>query len=156
MKGNLHAFHRSGGELESDFELNIAPIIDCFTVLITYLLISASFFQITMRDIGLSGKGEPQDVVVEKDPIHVHVQMNHGNQVVIKISGKEKESFTVNAVDGHADAKSIAGILMKYKQKYPKVQASVVSAESTTEYVDIVKVIDGVRTAFPLVSIGDE
>ena len=37
-----------GGSL--DFELNLAPIIDCLVVLITFMLASASFLSISIFD----------------------------------------------------------------------------------------------------------
>ena len=39
-----------------DFELNLAPIIDCFTVLIAFILISASFASINILDAGIAFK----------------------------------------------------------------------------------------------------
>ena len=41
----------SGGKKDSDFELNLASIIDCFTVLITYLLVTASFITLGILDV---------------------------------------------------------------------------------------------------------
>ena len=38
---------------ETDFELNLASIIDCFTVLITYLLVSASFISLGILDVSV-------------------------------------------------------------------------------------------------------
>ena len=37
-----------------DAELNLAPIIDCFTVLIIYLLVSASFLTVVSLDTGIA------------------------------------------------------------------------------------------------------
>ncbi|NDF14013.1 hypothetical protein EB061_01655 [bacterium] len=37
-----------GGGGEGDVELNIAPIVDCFTVLIAYMLVSMSFIQLSI------------------------------------------------------------------------------------------------------------
>lgn len=155
MKGQLHAFHRAGGELEGDFELNIAPIIDCFTVLITYLLISASFFQITVMDVGVNGNGEPNPTA-KRDAINVSVQIAQNSNVTVKISGKESASFTIPAVEGAPNWQDVSERLKTYKKKYPDVDSAIVSATNSTEYKDVVHVIDGVRESFPLVSIGDQ
>ena len=44
-------FEGSGGQ---DFELNLASLIDCFTVLITFLLASASFLSVGILDAGVA------------------------------------------------------------------------------------------------------
>ena len=41
----------SDNNSNQDFEINLAPIIDCFTVLITYLLVSASFLSLAVFDV---------------------------------------------------------------------------------------------------------
>ena len=48
----------SGGNSNQDFDLNLAPIIDCFTVLITYLLVSASFISLNSLDVGIAATGD--------------------------------------------------------------------------------------------------
>ena len=40
--------------VELDFDLNLAPIIDCFTVLITFLLISASYISINIIEASVA------------------------------------------------------------------------------------------------------
>ena len=40
-----------------DFDLNLAPIIDCMTVLITFMLASASFLSIGILDAGVAAAG---------------------------------------------------------------------------------------------------
>ena len=45
-----------GNSSGQDVDLNITPIIDCFTVLITFLLASASFLSIGFFEVYTPGK----------------------------------------------------------------------------------------------------
>jgi biopolymer transport protein ExbD len=51
-----------------DVELNLAPIIDCLTVLITFMLISASFLSIGILEASVAGpnpNSKPPEVAAE-------------------------------------------------------------------------------------------
>jgi biopolymer transport protein ExbD len=43
-----------GGGNSQDADINLAPIIDCFTVLIAFMLVSASFLSIGVLDAGIA------------------------------------------------------------------------------------------------------
>jgi biopolymer transport protein ExbD len=45
-----------------DFDLNLAPIIDCITVLIAFILISTSFISIGLLDAGIATETAQQEV----------------------------------------------------------------------------------------------
>ncbi len=46
-----------GGSNNQEVDINITPIIDCFTVLITFLLASASFLSIGFFEVSTPGNG---------------------------------------------------------------------------------------------------
>src|SRR6187551_2381865 len=92
---------REKREGEQDFELNIASVIDCFTVLITYLLVSASFISISALDIDLTGVGDaPRS---EPPPVSIAVELDSKHSLHVKITGKEKDEWIVEAKDGTWD-----------------------------------------------------
>src|SRR6185295_7831760 len=93
-------------ETEQDFELNIASVIDCFTVLITYLLVSASFISISALDIDVAGAGDaPQS---EPPPISIAVQLESNRSLVIKVTGAERDQWQVESKDGTWDTDSLS------------------------------------------------
>jgi biopolymer transport protein ExbD len=56
-----HRFGSGGTHpAEIDFELNLAPIIDCLVVLITFTLISASFLSVAVFDYGAAPNSASQ------------------------------------------------------------------------------------------------
>ncbi|MEK7690751.1 MAG: biopolymer transporter ExbD, partial [Bdellovibrionota bacterium] len=86
-----------------DFDLNLAPIIDCFTVLITFLLISASFLSIGILDAGISAPGaqtesEPQGASVD---LTLKITADRGYRIKIEGtqpgSGRESEESIKSA-----------------------------------------------------------
>src|SRR5947208_300860 len=96
---------RARPDREQDFELNIASVIDCFTVLITYLLVSASFISISALDIDVAGVGDaPQS---EPPPVSIAVQLEDNRSLTIKITGAEKNEWVVDAKDGNWDLDSL-------------------------------------------------
>ena len=65
------------GELEQDFELNIASIIDCFVVLIAFILISTSFFSIGILDAEVSGGGADASVAKAEETAVIELKADH-------------------------------------------------------------------------------
>lgn len=56
-----------------DFDINLAPIIDCFTVLITFMLVSASFLAIGIFDAGVEAAGTS---AANTKPPAVHLELS--------------------------------------------------------------------------------
>src|SRR5579859_5677791 len=108
-------------EREQDIDLNIASVIDCFTVLITYLLVSASFISISAMDIDIVGAGDaPQ---TEPPPISIAVEMQNNRSLVIKVTGAERNEWMVEPKDGSWDTDSLNAKLTALKDKWPAVQS---------------------------------
>ncbi|RYZ61531.1 MAG: hypothetical protein EOP09_19835, partial [Proteobacteria bacterium] len=65
---------RRGGAGSLEFDLNLAPIIDCFTVLITFLLVSASFLSVSIFDAGFTPVEQMGDTTPPPITIQVMVE----------------------------------------------------------------------------------
>jgi len=139
---------------EQDFELNIASVIDCFTVLITYLLVSASFISISAMDIDIAGAGDaPQ---TEPPPVSIAVELENNFSLVIKVTGAEKDQWLVEAKDGSWDTDSLSAKLMAIHEKWPTVQSALLGADDALEYREVVKVVEAARKAIPSITLGDK
>src|ERR1051325_9357420 len=78
----------SGSNSGQDVDLNLAPIIDCFTVLITYLLVSASFISLSIFDVGISASGEAAPGQAPPvPPLSVILQLKVSKGIDLKVSG---------------------------------------------------------------------
>jgi len=56
----------------NEVELNLTPVLDCFTVLITFLLASAGFLSIGFFEAALPGAGSTANTPVTELRVRVH------------------------------------------------------------------------------------
>jgi biopolymer transport protein ExbD len=146
--------HGGGG---LDFELNLAPIIDCFTVLITFMLASASFLSIGILDAGIAAAGASAATTQAPPPVTLSVELKHDFTIQVKVSGKENRTQTLPALaekDGGWNYAQLTAQLAELKGRYPAVQAATLSAENKVEYKHVVKSMEVVRKAMPAVLLG--
>jgi biopolymer transport protein ExbD len=142
-------------ELEADFELNIASIIDCFTVLITYLLLSASFITLGIFDVTVASTAPAETTAVppasQELTLTIGVQSN--NDLKLETEGKETNSFTIPGHEGAQNLEALEDYLKKIKQKYPSLESAMVTAEDTTLYKELVKTVEVTRKTLPQVAL---
>ena len=147
---------RKKESLETDIMelLNLTPMMDVFTVLVVFLLITAVFTSITIMDLsvptgaGGSAANKPNfaiEVIVRKSGLEIA----NGRSVEAAIPKK----------DDKYDLKKLSELLLALKAKYPEKEDATVLMEPKVEYDHLVQVMDAVRGAetalFPKISIGD-
>lgn len=135
---------RSEGPL--DFDLNLAPIIDCFTVLITFMLASASFISISLFDAGFT----PAEAVGDPNPppITVTLDLKKNGSLRVVTEGK------LNSTNTFANADEAAEALRQLKEKYPGVESMTITADQEVEYEAIVKTMEKTRKYMPGMVLG--
>jgi biopolymer transport protein ExbD len=145
-----------GEGAEQDFDLNIAPIIDCFTVLIAYLLLSASFVSVGIFDVGASVASDspPQSQTPPSESAQVRLLGDRGME--LKLSGKEAATFEVPArADGSRDFSRLIERVADAKGRFPELAEASVTADAKVEYREIIQAIEAVRKQLPKVYMGD-
>lgn len=142
-----------GGENSGDVDLNLAPIIDCFTVLITYLLVSASFLSLTAFDVGVAASGQAAPGAVAKDPpLTLAIELDANKQLGIKLSGGKQNvnlALSIAPIAGVWDLKTLVDKLEDLKRKWPELSEASITAESSVKYKDVVKLIEALKKAMP-------
>jgi len=135
---------RSEGPL--DFDLNLAPIIDCFTVLITFMLASASFISISLFDAGFT----PAEAVGDPNPppITVTLDLKKNGSLRVVTEGK------LNSTNTFANPDEAAEALRQLKEKYPGVESMTITADQEVEYEAIVKTMEKTRKYMPGMVLG--
>jgi biopolymer transport protein ExbD len=135
-----------------DFDLNLAPIIDCFTVLITYLLVSASFLSLSIFDIGVAASGQGAAANPTTPPHAVIVRMTESRSIELRVSGgAENLSLTIPIASVSADW-NFVGVntkLDQLKQKYSDINDVSLSAENHVTYKEVIRVIEALRKTNP-------
>jgi biopolymer transport protein ExbD len=146
--------------------LNLTPMMDVFTVLVVFLLITAVFTSITIMDLSVpTSAGGPTankpnfaiEVIVRK----AGLEIANGRAVAATIP-KKGESY---------DLEKLSEMLIQLKAQYPEKEDATVLMEPKVEYDHLIQVMDAVRVAdmraagsrevverkvlFPKISIGD-
>jgi len=158
---------RKKKSLETDIMelLNLTPMMDVFTVLVVFLLITAVFTSITIMDLSVptSAGGAAAN------------KPNFAIEVIVRKSGLEiangrSVEAAIPKVDGKYDLKKLSEMLVSLKARYPEKEDATVLMEPKVEYDNLIQVMDAVRVAevqvegskevektvlFPKISIGD-
>jgi biopolymer transport protein ExbD len=149
------------GGNEEEFELNLAPIIDCFTVLITYMLVSASFLSLSMLEvqpipipIPSSDVEPPQSELVKKD-ISLVIEIDLNGTVHLKMTGTPVNLMTVSGFENKINEQALEEKL-KYVQTLTKnLKDASIKANRSLKYKQLAIVIEKVKLFYPTVFVGD-
>lgn len=132
-----HVESQSGSNKPSqDFELNLAPIIDCMVVLIAFLMVSLSYLSIQMMDAGLNSPGGLASSVKSGisleikilDQENVELEVLKGNQTLNKTKHK-LETFD----------QELKVISTKFEAK---PETALISAQNEVTYDLVIKTMD--------------
>jgi biopolymer transport protein ExbD len=121
-------------------ELMLVPMIDIFTVLVTFLLMTAVFSRITILELDLpssqsTGASAPVfrlEVIVRK----AGLELTNGTQLIA----------TVPSVDGEYDLATLTRLATALKQDHPEANAASVLLEPDIAYDHLIQVMDAIRT----------
>lgn len=139
-----------------NIELNLVPIIDLMSVLITFLLITAVWTQVSMIQLGSSiyGRKTEQNQEIPPPPpqadipLRVDVKEN-GFRVVI---GSEKIMIAKNA-EGY-DYPGLMTRLKAIKEKYPDKTDGVITVDEVLAYENLITGMDTmIQSGFQTISV---
>ncbi len=144
---------RGRGSANQDFDLNIASIIDCFTVLIAFMLASAAFLSIGILDAGIAAGGT-ESTGTTPPPINITVELKKDRAIAIRTIGKESRSESISSKAGMWDYEGMARQLTSIKSRYPAVNAVTLAADQDVEYKNVVEAMQHARKSLPVVLLG--
>src|SRR6185312_11204056 len=122
-------------------EMNLVPMIDIFTVLVTFLLMTAVFYRTVILELNLpkaqndSPPPPPAlqlEVVVRKDKLQV---ADRGSGLLTEIPN----------VNGQTDIPKLTEYLKRVKERFPEKLDATILLEPDTPYNSLVQVMDAVR-----------
>jgi biopolymer transport protein ExbD len=122
-------------------ELMLVPMIDIFTVLVTFLLMTAVFSRITIVELQLpSAKSTTAtaprfrlEVIVRDQGL----ELTNGTALIA----------TIPKVNGAYDLKSLSDLAIALKRDYPDADDASVLMEPTIAYDHLIQVMDAIRSA---------
>lgn len=144
------------GEHELDFELNIASIIDCFVVLIAFILVSTSFFSIGIIDAEVAGAsdsaaGDPSQSIV------IELKADHSIEVRSAVTGQsEPMTIAAGTKDGKKswDLDRLSESLQTVKDRMPELKSAIVMADNSVAYRDVMSSMEVAKGKVPSVNLG--
>lgn len=142
-----------GGNGNQDFELNLASIIDCMTVLIAFMLASASFLSIGILDAGIAAAGAAP---TEQAPpsVQVTVELGKDQGMTLKVTGKATSTTMIPAKAGAWDYETLGQNLGALKAKWNDFGGVILNADNNIEYKHVVKTMESIRKTVPAVMLG--
>lgn len=143
-----------GNRREASFDLNLVPFIDLMSVMITFLLITAVWTQVSMIKLGSSIYGKQNTDETPPPPPRADVPFRldvkeTGYRVII---GKQK--YVIAKVNGEYDKPELKKQLDNIKQAYPDKVDAVITVEEALKYDFLIQGMDLLLQAgFPAVSV---
>ena len=147
-------------------ELNLVPLIDIFTVLVFFLLVTAVFSRTTI--LGLHPPAQSSTVEPPDHLPHIEVVVRRGG-----IEAGDRESGPMQSLanrNQEYDLQGLSKLLQQLKVRNPENRAVTLLVEPDISYDQLVQVMDAVRMThtptpanvaatrielFPDISIGD-
>ena len=122
-------------------ELNLVPMIDIFTVLVTFLLMTAVFSRITILQLDLpssteSGAGTAPAFRLEVIVRQEGFELTNGSNLIAAIP----------KVNGAYDMKTLSELALSLKREHPDVDDASVLLERDIEYDYLIQVMDAIRS----------
>jgi biopolymer transport protein ExbD len=133
--------HRYARRVRKPAELLLVPMIDIFTVLVTFLLMTAVFSRITILELDLPSSSsaptvtEPEfrlEVILRKEGF----ELTNGTSVIA----------AVPKVGGKYDLKALSELAVSLKRDHPDVDDASVLLEPEIAYDDLIQVMDTIRS----------
>jgi biopolymer transport protein TolR len=145
----------SRGKRAVNVELNLVPFIDLMSVLITFLLITAVWTQVSMIQIGSSLYAKKDD---SKQPPQLTPNADVALKVDVKLDGYVltvgTQIISLPKVNAVYDAQGLIAQLQRVKQLYPEKIDGIVSMSDDVPYENLVGTMDQFLVAgFPNISI---
>ena len=127
--------------LKKPVELNLVPMIDIFTVLVTFLLMTAVFSRITILQLDLpssntASAGTPPAFRLEVIVRHEGFELTNGAKLIA----------TLPKVAGQYDFKTLTDMAASLKRDYPDANDASVLLERTVEYDYLIQTMDAIRS----------
>lgn len=133
----------------SEFELDLAPLLAVMVKLVPVLLVSSAFVQLMIVETELPQVVQQamaqQEKHIKKTLITLHFGKREGVRIITSTDGNEKVSTVNMAQDKNFDFEAIHSQLVEIKKMHPEVFKIEFNPASDVAYKDVVRMMDEVR-----------
>jgi biopolymer transport protein ExbD len=143
-----------GGGRKTSLEINLVPFIDLMSVLITFLLITAVWSQVSMIQIGSSIYGQKStDSPPQKTP-DIEVVLKVDVRATGYILTVGKDSFQFPLISKEYDDAGLLNKLKEAKARYPNKLDGAIAMSDELPYEQLIHAMDGyLKAGFPQISV---
>jgi len=138
----------SGTGRKKNFEPNLVPFIDLMSVLITFLLITAVWTQVSMIQIGTSvygKKDETQPITPPPPNVDIVLKLEIGSSGYRLLVGRE--IFNIPLIMGNFDDANLVSQLERVKQLYPEKMDGALAMDENLPYERLIRGMDAFLAA---------
>jgi biopolymer transport protein ExbD len=121
-------------------ELLLVPMIDIFTVLVTFLLMTAVFSRIAIMQIDLPSSAAPKPME-PKFRLEIIVRQDG-----FELSDGKQQIGTIPKVNGAYDLSALSAHVLDVKREHPTSEDASVLSEPKIPYDELVQVMDAIRS----------
>lgn len=125
--------------VDPNFEVNLLPVISVLAVCIAFLLLTAVWIPIGTLDVK-QAIGESSDS--KGQPSRFEIFMPQENQYVITVEKSGAKVRTVKVNDSSKNNKQFSQAIESLRQQYPDINMAFVTPSSTTDYQNIVRLLE--------------
>lgn len=120
--------------------LLLVPMIDIFTVLVTFLLMTAVFARITILQLDLPSAADGR---VNEPAFRLEVIVR---QAGLELTNGSALIATIPMVNGEYDLKALSELALSLKREYPDSNSASVLLEPVVRYDSLIQVMDAIRS----------
>jgi len=147
---NLKDFIEEQSEGETDWEIDLSPLLALMVTLIPVLLLQTSFATLQMLETTLPVLSDtkvekPKDKNKIDFDLKIVVDKSKSIKMVVNVNEKVVNSVDVKAAAGDFDLVNFKKELVKIKEKYPKEVNAKLTPSDTMSYESIVTFLDIIR-----------
>jgi biopolymer transport protein ExbD len=137
-------------DYNSEFELDLAPLLAVMVKLVPVLLVSSAFVQLMVVETELpqvvSEAIQRQDEQQIPTNIALEISSQEGIRIIVTEKGQEKVE-TIALKEGNFDLNSLHKKLIEVKKAHPEIFKIEINPDEKIRYNDIVKIMDEARQA---------
>lgn len=148
-----HVESGGGKGRRTTLELNLVPFIDLMSVLITFLLITAVWTQVSMIQIGTSIYGKRTDkpnVIPPQADVVLRIDVKPNGYTIVL----GRRVTTIPLLNGEYDEDRMVEELQKAKAAYPEKQDAAIAMSDELPYERLIKGMDNtLKAGFSQISV---
>lgn len=130
---------------ELNFEINILPILDILSVLICFLLLTAVWLQLSTVDVK---QAVGDNAAGGKNPPSIWATVGADGSIALSLRDVKTSGPRELRVAGNRaaiDFDRLGALVKDLKAKIPDLKTGIIRAQASTNYGDVIRVMDELR-----------